>query len=589
MLYYLFLMNGEISLLFSTITTFMIYPVRNIFSNGAYIFVGSFFIILLFFIEDSSAQMRGPSPRRYTLYGSIELNYEQLWREDYPTSSEFGQDYRLGFKGFVIDPRLINFDTSGTLTHITNNTGSESTLKGISLNVNLLEVSPLRWRGIRRYIPSPLRLRYSNYSNDYDSTHYGVGLVYSIPGRLLKGKREDDKKKATTGLPFPTIYFDYDKYDSESKGYKNITDLYSLRAVLGERTYNYAFHYEHLDQKGITAFDRSTITLRSQHSFFKKETRRRTDFNNFLEMQKINEKDQLFLRSDLRWHKPINKDTLSFSGGIDYSHSSGGEEESESYMTSTSGSYTKVFSPRTINTTSLSLAYGQTEDSIIHFERLNNSITADLSRLFKSSGGIFLGNTDKGSEYGINALLFTKTRISTSAGYSFTSTSYEDGKRQTHTFTLSALGPLRDNINFNTSSSYAIQDVSDTLGPYSEDAFRYSANLLWRIQKTTISFSGNYAQTTKHNGEKVETRLISLSNYFSRILSRRAFLNVYSTWTKELDNGRAFLEVRPILQWRAREISLDVEYNYRRTISDITTLIEHKIFVRVVRRFFKLL
>ncbi|MDP3297560.1 MAG: hypothetical protein Q8N09_08225 [Thermodesulfovibrionia bacterium] len=570
-------MNRKISHLLKNKATLLIY-----------IFIGFSFIFLIFLSKDASAQMMGPSPRRQILYGTVQLNYERLWREDKPTSTEFGQNYTLGYRGFLIDPRLINFNTSATLTRTESNTGSDSTLKGINLNVNLLEVPPRRWTGVRKYIPSPIMLRYSNYSNDYDSTNYGLSLIYSELFRSI-GEKKEGKNKTAFRLPPPTIYFDYDKNDYESERYKNITNLYSLRALLNGKTYNYAFHYEHLDQKGTTAFDRSTITLRSHHSFFKKETKRRTDFDNLLKMQQIDDKDQLFFSSNLRWHKPVNEDVLSFLGGLDYALSSGGEKKSESYIGSVSGSYTKTFSPKTINTTSMSLTYGEMEDSTPHSERLSNNITVDLSRVFKSSGGVFLGNTDKGSEYGINTLLSTKTKISASAGYSFNSLSHEDGEKVTHTFTLSTSGPLRYNVNLNTNASYTMRDVSDIIGPYSENVFYYFANLFWRLPKTTLSFSGNYSQTTKHDGEKVETRIISLNNYLSRIITRRTFLNIYTTWTKELDNDSGFFEVRPILQWRARAISFDVEYNYRKTTSNITAQAEHRIFMRVVRRFFKLL
>ncbi|MBI4653486.1 MAG: hypothetical protein HY752_00565 [Nitrospirae bacterium] len=531
--------------------------------------------------------MRAISPRKHTLYGSIELNYERLWSEDNPASTELGQNYNLGLKSFIIDPRLINFDTSGVLTESTSNTGDTSTLKGLSLNINLLETPPRKWKGARSYLPSPIMLRYSNYSNDYNSANYGVSLIYSIPEELLKniGKKKEDKKETT----LPTIYFDYDKNDFESEGYKNITNLYSLRTTLRKTHYSHTFHYEHLDQRGTTNFEGSTLTLRSDYSFFEKKTKKKIDIDSFLKIQMIDDKDQLFWGGDLKWYKPLDKDALSFSGGVDYSHSSRGEEKSESYINSISGSYTKTFSPKTINTTSMSLTYGEMEDSTPHSERLSNNITVDLSRVFKSSGGVFLGNTDKGSEYGINTLLSTKTKVSASAGYSFNSLSHEDGEKVTHTFTLSTSGPLRYNVNLNTNASYTMRDVSDIIGPYSENVFYYSANLFWRLQKTTLSFSGNYSQTTKHDGEKVETRIISLNNYLSRLITRRTFLNIYTTWTKELDNDSESFEVRPILQWKTRALSFDVEYNYRKTTSNITAQAEHRFFVKVVRRFFKLL
>lgn len=566
----------------------LIYSVKKNISNGVYIFLISFFL-LSFSIEDSSAQMaRGPSPKRHILYGSIELSYEQRWTEDDSDSTEFSQNYHIGLRSFIIDPRLINFNTSVTLASTTSNVADDSTLNGINLNINLLETPPRRWRGVRRFIPGPIMLSYSNFSNTYDFTHYGIRLIYSLP-EILKETNKNAKKKG--GIPLPIVYFDYDKNEYEFEDYKSTTDLYSLRAILNRKDYSHTLHYEHLDQEGTTDFERDVLTLRSNYRFYDGKTKKKTDVDILFKLQEIGDRDQLSFSSNLKWRKPFKKDTLFLWGGVDYSRSSWEEETNESYTTSVSGSYTKTFSPKTINTTSLSLSYGETDDSTLHSERLSDSITVDLSRVFRSSSGVFLGNTEKGTEYGLNTLLSTKTRIRTSAGYFFSSLSQEDEERLTHSFTLSASGPLRYNVNLNTTTSYTIRDVSNNiLGPYSEDIFHYSANLFWRLPKTIISFNGNYSQTIKQNDEDVETRIVSLNNRLSRLITRRTLLNIYTTWTKELDKGSTSFNVRPIFRWRIRELSLDVEYNYRETTSDDTASpTEHRFLVRVVRRFSRLL
>lgn len=574
------------SYLFNNKITVLMHTVRKNISNGIYIFLISFFFLISFYSGDSFAGMAGVFSPKRLLYGSAELNYEWRWTDHSPASTEFGQNYKLGLRSFIIDPRLINFDTAVILANATTNVGDDSTLKGISLNINLLETTPRRWRGARRFIPGPIMLSYSNFSNDYDSTHYGVRLIYSLP-EILKKTDKNTKKKS--GIPLPTIFFDYDKNEYEFEGYKNAMDLYSLRAVLSRKNYSHTFHYEHADQEGTTNFERDTLTLRSNYRFYEEETRKKRDIDIFLKMQDIDDRDQLFFNSALRWRKPLNKDILSFQAGVDYSRSSGEEETKEGYTTSMSGAYTKTFSPKTVNTTSLSLAYGEADDSTIHSEWLRNNTVLDLSRLFRSSGGVFIGNTDKGTEGGLNALLSTKTRLITSAGYSFNSLSNEDEESQAHTFILSASGPLGNYMSLNTNASYAMRDVSNVLDRYSENILNYYANLFWRLPKTTISFSGNYSQTTKHDGEEAETRRVSLNNRISRLISRRALLNVYTTWIREFDKDSTSLEVRPVLRWRVRALSFDVEYNYHETTSETTSQTEHRLFMRVVRKFSRLL
>jgi len=573
------------SRLFNNKITILIYDVRKNISNGVNIFLISLFLFLSFPSEYSFAGMMStPSPKRHILYGSIELNYEQRWTEDNPASTKFGQNYKLGLRSFIIDPRLINFNTSVILTSATTNLGDDSRLKGINLNINLLETPPRKWGGVRRFIPGPIMLSYSNFSNAYNSTHYGIRLIYSLP-EILKKTDKNAKKKG--GIPLPTIYFDYDKNEYEFEHYKNTTDLYSLRAILIKKDYSHTFQYEHLDQEGTTNFRRETLTLRSNYRFFEKETKKKTDIDISLKIQDIDDKDQLFFSSTLRWLKPLNKDILSLSAGVDYALSSWKEETNKSYTTSVSSSYMKAFSPRTINTASLSMAYGETDDSILHSERLSNNTTVDLSRVFRSSGGIFLGNTQRGTEGGLNALLSTKTRLNLSTGYSFNSLFYEDEERLAHTFTLSASGPLRYNMNLNTGASYTMQNVSNILGPYSENILGSYANLFWRLPKTSISFGGTYSQTIKKDDEEIEKRIISFNNRLSRLITRRTLFNVYTTWTK--DNDSTSFNVRPILRWRVRELSFDVEYNYHATASDISSRTEHRFFMRVVRKFSRLL
>lgn len=556
------------------------------------IFFGSFFL-LSFSIEDSFAQMaRRTSPKRHLLYGSIELTYEQKWTEDNPAFKEFGQRYKLGIKSFIIDPRLININASAILADSTTNFGDDSSLKGINLNINLLETTPRKWRGVRRFIPGPITLRYSNFSSSYDLTHYGVSLIYSLPQISKKASDKGAKKngKQNGGISLPTLYFDYDNNDYETKDNKYTTDSYSMRAVLNKKNSSHTLQYEHFDQEGTVNYGRETLMLRSNYRFFDEETRKKTDIALYLKMENIDDRDQIFFNGDLKWRKPFDKDTLYLQAGVDYSRSSWLEDTKEGYTASASGSYTKIFSPRTVNTTSLSLAYGEKDDSAIHSELLSNNIRVDLSRLFRSTSDVFIGNTEKGVEGGLTAFLATKTRVSVSSGYSFNALSHEDEERLSHKFTVSASGPLRYNMNFSTSASYTMRDVTDSLGPYTENILGGYTNLFWRLPKTVISFNGNYSQTIKNNDEE---RLLSLSNRISRFITRRTLFNVYTSWTRvesnELNKDRATFEVRPILRWRYRELSLDAEYNYRDTETETSSLIEHRFLLRVVRRFSKLL
>jgi len=552
-----------------------------------------FTISMLFYPIDSSAQMSGTFfAKRHILYGSIELTYNRQWLNDNPLPKEFGQNYTLGLRSYIIDPRLISLDTTGIFTRTSSNEGSISSLTGINFNLSFLNTPPRKWKGFRRYIPGPIMLRYSNYNNDYNISNYGASITYSIPEARPKATKEKDEKKEKDkkmGIPFPKLYFDYDKYNYSSKNYDAISDLYSLRAVLSKQSYNYDLLYENFDQRGTTNLKKNSLTLRPNYTFYSKETGRKIDFNNFLKIEEIDDTDKFLLRSSLRWYKPFKRDRLLLSGQGTYLSSLTKTDKDESYTVSTLGSYTKALSQRTINTTTLTLTYGETNSKPHYSERLHDAITHELSNLFRLRSGISYENNEKGAEYGINTMLSTKTKITASTGYLFNFLSYYNEEKLTHKLNLSTSGPLKDNLSFSTDTSYTMNDVSGGVRPYSENILTFSMTAFWRLRLTTLSLGGNYSEVSKGDGEKTKNRLISFNSNLSRNIATRTSLNLYSTWTKEF-NGRTILDIHPILRSRIKQIFLDLDYSYR-TTSGIETpaFDEHRIFLRAIRRFSKVL
>lgn len=552
-------------------------------------------VVLVLFLSPviSFSQMVNPLFRRQMLYGSVDLSYEKMWRNNDNGNSfvSFDQNYELGYKGYFIDPRLINFDTSGELTKTSTDPGKDFTLRGLRLNINFLEVPPRQWKGTRRYIPGPISLRYSNYDNSYSSTNYGVSLVYRIPEKQVDriSQREADRKKSIFAISPPVINFEYDKYEYESDNYRNVTDIYSLRAISTGTNSRYQMLFQHLNLTGTANFQRTTLEFHPDYSFYNTRTRTRIDIDNFIKVEKLDETDQLLVSNDTRWSRPLGKDTLYLSGGMDYSRTSFDKETSRNYLVSGAASYIKRFSQRSTNTTSISLSYGKKDEDTVHSEKLSDSVNIDLSKLLTGSGGVFVGSNENGSEYGLNFLLSTKTRVRTSAGYSLLSLSFQNREELSHTFNIYAKGPLKERIDFDTGASYTIRDVSDKITPFKENFFSYNANLFWRLPKTSLSAGGNYLHTTKRDGDEITTSLISLNGNLSRNITRNTFLNVYTTWTRE-SQERTVFEFRPILLWRARQVTLDLEYNYRWTESPGgPELTEHRVFVRVTRRFHRFL
>lgn len=556
---------------------------------GTTLFIVCFLISLFVPPTDSWAQMRSFLQKRHFLYGSLELDYEDRWGENVVDFKEVSQHYTLGFRSYILDPRLINYNTLLSFTRKKDNQENASSLTGLNFNMNILETPPRRWSGFRKYIPGPLMLRYSDYSNDYNYRSYGVGLIYSIPEEQLKRSAKDkkDKTEKDSVIPLPVIYFDYDKTEYETGNYKSITDLYSLRATLRKSNYDYEFNYENFAQTGTSESNRSTIRFSPDYSFYDKETKRRIDINNYLRIEELDESEQFSLASNLSLRKPIDKDMINLSGRVEYTNSIANAERNESYNTSGSGSYTKVFSPKLKNTASLSLSYGQSTSRTSHSERITDNVIFEVSKILTSSSGVFLGENENGIEYGLQTQLSTKTKIRSAAGYSYTFLSYEDGDKSAHAISLSASGPLKENINFNTSAAYTTQDVTDAISQYSENIFFTSANLFGRFYDASLSLGGNYIHTSRSAVQEEATTLMSLNGNLSKALARNISFNFYSSWTSESED-KTTLELRPILLWKLRQISIDAEYKYLSTTSKTLPVTEHRIFLKLIRRFYRL-
>ncbi len=549
-----------------------------------------FFLIFLIPSDDPSAQMRSYFQKRHFLYGSFEFDYEQQWGERVSEIREFTQNYNLGFRSFLIDPRLVNYNTSLTFTREKGNEKTSS-LTGLDFNINILETPPRQWSGFRRYIPGPLMLRYSSYANDYDYKSYGIGLIYSIPEEQQRTQSKDkkDKKEKDFIIPLPIVYFDYDKTEYSTSNYKNISDLYSLRATLRRNYYDYEFTYENFAQTGTLESQRTTYTLSPDYTFYDKETKRRIDINNHIKMEDTDTTKQFFLSSNITMHKPINKNLLYLNGRVVYSNLTSNQERAASYSSALGGSYTKVFSPILKNTASLSLSHGASKSSTRHSVRLSDSVLYEISKLLTSSSGVFIGKNENGLEYGLQTQLSTKTKIRSAAGYSYSFLSYEDGDKSTHTFNLLASGPLKENVTFNASTSYTMQDVTEITGPYSENISSSSANLFWRVANTSLSLGGNYVNSSKMDEQTINSDLLSFNGNLSRAMAKNIFFNLFSTWIKEPDDKTTF-EINPKILWTLRQVSVDAEYKYTGiTALGIAIKKEHRIFIKLTRRFYRLL
>ncbi|UCE79357.1 MAG: hypothetical protein JSV13_01620, partial [Nitrospiraceae bacterium] len=290
-------------------------------------------VILLLLMQSTlaHAQFRAHRylPRKvFVLSGDVSLYYDRSWGEDRESTDSLTYNLNLGLDGFVIDPRVMRFIVKGNFAQTFNSPGDDITVKGIETRVNLLNVRPRR--GILRYSPSPIELRYAYY--DYDTStqqNYGISLEYvfarkSSPfaryGRdvyfnqnnlnfnqnnlnynrnnLNNNQNNLDNnqnnlnynqnnlnnnqynlnnnqnirrqaliQKRKRRFTLPNIFFDFDRYEYETAKSDNTQDRLSLRAEAWSRHGEYFAEYRYYDNSGSNQ-DFKTQELELQANYF---------------------------------------------------------------------------------------------------------------------------------------------------------------------------------------------------------------------------------------------------------------------------------------------------------------------------------
>ncbi|NTU43692.1 MAG: hypothetical protein HGA78_11735 [Nitrospirales bacterium] len=538
--------------------------------------------------------------KRYTLYGTIDLTYERDWTEGspFPAVNTFSQNYDLGVRGFVVDPRLVSFDVAGVFSRATSDNGLDYTLAGMRLNAIFLEDLPRAGGKVLKYLPNPIRLRFVDYTNAYEYKNYGVSLQYAVPKEILFYKKAEEGGGSKFDVPL--LFFDYDKYKYSGQNYHLTTDVYSLRASMTGEHYDHRFSYEKEEQSGTTRYKRETFELLPQYRFYDEKTRRSIDIFNSLRFERIDDRRSLSIQVAPRYYEPREKDVRLVTGNFGYSRISSPEQKTESYDSSVSASYTKVISPRFTNTTSLAVGFTKSGGELLHFERAGNSVQTDISRIVGASGSVSVGNSSRGVEYGLEGNVYTKTRVRTTAGYAFSSIPDDTGRTTTNRIYLTATGPVLKMASFDMTAQYIANDVSGVVGggqcngtghcnTFEEDLLFFSTNVYWYVGKTALTFGGSYANTVSRTDHRNSSSFTFLYANASRYLTPRTFLNLYSTWQQGDDDVQK-LEVRPSVTWRRGLTLVDLEYDYTRTSrgdDGVEPTGDHRVMLRFIRNIYQ--
>lgn len=588
--------------------------------------------------------------RRYSLSGYLELSYERQSSQGAGGAagnfSDFRQLLQLEHRGFVQDPSLVSYQVSGTVSHDAGSGIENSTLAAEQVGLTLFRSLPGGLKNKSDFIPHPIWLRFSreDSSDSSEYMNYGFSLVHRVSPKqrylVTEEAPKADEKDADLyedgpsritkivekdrSFPIPTTFLDFDHYDQKYAGSHTANDILSLRSSLSGKTYEYRLLYENQNMSGSQEIRRNTIQLEPLYRFYDEGTRGQLTIANLLRYEEIDPASSVEANSTLTWTRPIGKDGLMVTSDLGYSSSSAPSLATAQYRGGASGLYTKNLSATLTNKTLLwarftkndtdnKLASSTVSQSLEnYFGRLSDTVTADLTRVFRGTASAFVGDSDQGIEYGTSATLLTKTRIVASVGYSYSLTSsleqaavnttqqttipeaqqVVNGKSSRHDLSFGLSGPILNNLMFQTNADFILADVPVASGTSRQETNTVSGNLVWRLFRTKLSLGGNYTQSKTVDTQTSATSSTSLYATLTRVLPMRTLLNLYSTWTRSVSTGvsnidTTTLEVRPTLRWTRGMTTVDAEYSYRSSWGSggNGSTVDNRIFVRLVRRF----
>ena len=588
------------------------------------------------FAESDSAAFS----RRYSLSGAIEFSYDRIWSRGTGggATDDFRQLLLLDHRGFLADPNLVSYDVSTTVSHDGGKGTPATTLLGESVELTLLHALPDRWKQNAAYIPHPVWLRFSHESSSYfETTNYGLSFMHyvepkqrfivveSTPKPDAEGEGggentdlyEDGPTKTAKivekdrAIPIPRTFFDYDHSEVKNQGSTATrNDVISLRSTLAGKQYDYRFLFEDQHESGAVDITKNVLQLEPIYRFYDEETRRRIDFRNLLRYEERNGAQSEEANSSASFLKPFGKDSLALTGSLEYSRLSAAGGSTSNYSAAAAGSYTHQFSSRLTNSSELSESFTRNLNVDNHFERLGDTVSADLSQLFRGTASAFLGNDKNGLEYGANVMISTKTRIVTSLAYSYAMSTVEapissdltqqnttnqlqplaNEKLTMQTVSFRAVGPLLNNLNFQTTADFKVGQTPNAGVISREESGALAGNLSWRLGRTTMALGGNYTQMKVENPVMSESSSTSLYSTLTRMLPYNLLLNLYNTWTKTstsgLQNGETTtFDIKPSLRWTRGLTTVDSEYSYQRTSGGGSEVTDNRFFVRLVRKF----
>lgn len=573
---------------------------------------------IIYFPSESNAQYRILSPNAYMLHGDVTLIYERNWSSEGESRDSFTHSYNLGLSGFVIDRRLMTFDINPTFRQEINSPGDTLNSYGLNVRVNVLN-KPAR-RGFFRNFPQPIQLRFSYFkTTDIKTLNYGLSLAFDIfeakrIHRDLRAQQEETLKKEQEGqeegqdqekgqqeqqrqqgqqqqgrkralpvrgsskwIPLPVFYLDYDRYSYSAGEFNATTDHINLRALDNNIKREYRFEYDFYRYGGTGGFITQYLDLEANYRFFWKDIERVEVLNRLL-LTDYSDRTTFNLSNRTSWFKrlgPDSRDNLTVTGGGNYIQSDSGSN----YNIGGSVIYSKFFSERFRNMVSGSVGYGKSDTENIYTISASNGLEYSISRFLTFYKRVTLTQTELGTNFLGNVGLSVRSFIIVSPSYEYSTTAEIAGRETYHKFNFDFSGRLLRRIGFTSQNYYKITNFSG-LEPYNEETISLRGDIYLNLWRLNINIGANSIRVKKTDGEQVDIGLTTIYSNISSFLSRRMFLTMSSYYQIEKD-GKKLLSIKPVLTWSYRLITLNAEYELRKS-NDLT---DHRILIRLTRNF----
>jgi len=575
---------------------------------------------------------------RYRLRGEIQLTYDKRWSTDSDERDfeRFTHTYNLGISGFIIDKRLITFELDGSFSQELNKPGNDIISRGVTARVRFFNEKVLR--GFFRKFPQPIELRFSNYRSSGTSLlSYGISLTYRpsekplYHARIVQqqqeinqrrkqqiGSNENRKQKEQKNLdeeedeteqgqgiqapervqirekkelgvagpvlyiPFPTFYLDYDKYRYKTFGQDLNTDRLDIRAESLSPRADFTAEYSYYRLSGSSKGTYQDLDLRANFRSYDDLLARRLDIYNRIFLRDYNDVKSIMLSNTTLWSRWLGKDRkdlLSFTGNAQVFK----DEEFLNYNIGGTGTYNKYFSESLRDTISSSLNYGRNNDETLYSINASNVIYYNASRNFLITNNLSTGYSDLGANFRGGIGLTFRTVVDIMTSYDFSSSATDEGRADSHYMTFGLSGRISRNLNFNSRNSYSITTVRGE-EPYRQKSLEIRGDIYWRIWRLYVNLGAIHLLVKKENADSTETGSTSLYSNISTYLSRRASLNLSTTYTK-IKNGESLFSIHPILSWSFRLVSITAEYEMLRHKDNDKSYTDHRVFMRLIRTF----